>query len=415
MENQFIGVDQKLPLLKTIPLSIQHLFAMFGATVLVPILFNINPAIALLFNGIGTLIYIYICGGKIPAYLGSSFAFIAPVLLVSSQFGYEAALGGFILNGIIFVLMSGIVKRFGSDWINIVMPPAAMGAIVAIIGLELAPAAAKMAGLIADTMDLNVILVSMFTLAVTIIGSLVFRGFFKVIPILIGIFAGYLFAIPFGLVNFTAVINAPWIALPAFYTPTFNLAAMLIILPASLVVITEHISHLVVTGNIVGRDFIKDPGLHRSLLGDGISNCLSGFFGSPPNTTYGENIGVMAITKVYSTWVIGGAACIAIILSFCGKLAALISSIPVAVMGGVCILLYGMIVAAGVRMLIESKVDYGSSKNLILTAVPLVIGLSGAKIAIGAIALQGMTLAAIVAVILSLSIYLLDKFKLSNE
>lgn len=414
MENEIIGVDQKLPLLKTIPLSLQHLFAMFGATVLVPILFHINPAIALLFNGIGTLIYIYVCGGKIPAYLGSSFAFIAPVLLVSSQFGYEAALGGFIMNGLIFILISGIVKKYGSDWISIVMPPAAMGAIVAIIGLELAPVAASMAGLTAKTMDLNVVLVAMFTLTITIIGSLVFRGFFKVIPILIGILAGYLFAIPFGLVDFTAVINAPWIALPTFYSPQFNLAAMLIILPASLVVITEHISHLVVTGNIVGRDLVKDPGLHRSLLGDGISNVLSGFFGSPPNTTYGENIGVMAITKVYSTWIIGGAACIAIVLSFCGKLAALISSIPVAVMGGVCILLYGMIAAAGVRMLIESKVDYSSSRNLILTAVPLVIGLSGAKIAIGAIALQGMTLAVIIAIVLSISIYLLDKFKLSN-
>lgn len=414
MTNEIIQVDERPPLLKTIPLSLQHLFAMFGATVLVPILFHVNPAIALLFNGIGTLIYIYICGGKIPAYLGSSFAFIAPVLAVSASFGYEAALGGFIVNGLVFITVSAIVKKFGTGWIDVAMPPAAMGAIVAIIGLELAPVAAGMAGLV-GTVSVPAIMVSMFTLAVTIIGSIVFRGFFKIIPVLIGVIAGYLLAIPMGLVSLSAVTAAPWIALPTFYTPVFNLAAILIILPASLVVITEHVSHLVVTGNIVGKDLVTEPGLHKSLFADGISNVLSGFFGSPPNTTYGENIGVMAITKVYSTWVIGGAACIAIVLSFCGKLAALISSIPVAVMGGVCLLLFGVIAASGMRMLVDSKIDYSKSKNLILTSVPLTVGLSGAKIAIGAIALQGMVLAAVVAIVLSITIYTIEKFGLSNE
>ena len=415
MQNLIVQVDERLPLLQTIPLSLQHLFAMFGATVLVPFLFHVNPATALLFNGIGTLLYVVICKGQIPAYLGSSFAFISPVLLVSSQFGYGSALGGFIVNGIIFMLIAAVVYRCGTDWINIVLPPAAMGAIVAIIGLELAPVAAGMAGLTAKTLDKGAILVSMFTLAVTVIGSVAFRGFFKVIPVLIGVVTGYSLALFMGMVDFAAIARAAWFSVPTFYRPAFNLSAIAIIVPASLVVISEHIGHLVVTANIVGRDLIKDPGLHRSLFADGLSNVLSGFFGSPPNTTYGENIGVMAITKVYSTWVIGGAAIIAVVLSFCGKLAALIQTIPVPVMGGVCLLLFGVIAASGIRMLVETKVDYSKSKNLIMTSVPLVVGLSGAKVSVGAIALQGMSLAAVIAVILSLAIAVIQKSGLANE
>jgi len=415
MENKIVQVEEKLPILQTIPLSLQHLFAMFGATVLVPILFKINPAIALLFNGIGTLIYLYICSGKIPAYLGSSFAFIAPVLLVSAQFGYGAALSGFIVNGLIFMIVAGLVYKYGTNWINIILPPAAMGTIVAIIGLELAPVAIGMAGFSSQVISWPSIIVSSFTILVTIIASLTFRGFFRIIPVLIGVVSGYLLALFMGMVDFTPVTTAAWFSMPTFYTPEFNLSAILIILPASLVVIAEHIGHLVVTGNIVGKDLIKDPGLNKSLFADGISNVLSGFFGSPPNTTYGENIGVMAITKVYSTWVIGGAAVIAIALSFIGKLAALILSIPVPVMGGVCILLFGVIAASGIRMLIETKIDYSKARNLILTSVPFIVGLGGAKIPIGAITLQGMALAAVVAVVLSLFIALLDKLKLTSE
>lgn len=415
MGTRIVQVEEKLPLLQTIPLSLQHLFAMFGATVLVPFLFHVNPATALLFNGIGTLLYIWICKRRIPAYLGSSFAFIAPVLLVSSKFGYAAALGGFIVNGVLFMMIAGLVYRFGTDWIQVVLPPAAMGAIVAIIGLELAPVAANMAGLTAKELDAKAVTVSLFTLGITIIGSLAFRGFLKVIPVLIGVVSGYVLALALGLVQFAAVAQAKWISVPEFHSPTFHLSAILIILPASLVVISEHIGHLIVTANIVGRDLIKDPGLHRSLFADGLSNLISGCFGSPPNTTYGENIGVMAITKVYSTWVISGAAIIAIVLSFCGKLAALIQTIPVPVMGGVCILLFGVIAASGIRMLVESHLDYSRSSNLILTAVTLVVGLSGAKIGLGAISLQGMSLAAVIAVILSLTIALVNKVGLLSE
>lgn len=410
-----IQVEEKLPLLETLPLSLQHLFAMFGATVLVPMLFKVNPATVLFWNGIGTLLYIFITKGKIPAYLGSSFAFISPVFLVLPQFGYGAALGGFIATGLVFSLIALSISVVGTKWIDIVFPPAAMGAIVAIIGLELAPVAADMAGLTAKTLDVKAITVSLFTLAVTVLGSILFRGFLAVIPILIGIIAGYVLALALGMVNLAAISATPWFAMPTFYAPEFNLQAMAIIVPAALVVVAEHIGHLVVTGNIVGRDLSASPGLHRSLLGNGVSTMLSGFFGSTPNTTYGENIGVMAISKVYSVWVIGFAAVLAIILSFSGKLAALIQSIPTPVMGGVSLLLFGVIAASGIRILIDAKVDYNQSRNLILTAIVLIIGISGAQLTFSSVTLKGMSLATVVAIVIGLTFKLLDFLRLTND
>lgn len=416
MIRRTIEVNERPPLLQTIPLSLQHLFAMFGATVLVPILFHVNPATILLFNGVGTLLYLFICKGKIPAYLGSSFAFISPVLLLLPQ-GYEVALGGFILCGVLFCLVALIVKKAGTRWLDIMFPPAAMGAIIAIIGLELASVAAGMAGLLpaaGSAADGKTVLVSLVTLGVTLFGSVVFRGFLAIIPILIGVVAGYLLASCLGMVNWTIVENAHWFALPTFYTPRFEWAAMLTVLPAALVVIAEHVGHLVVTANIVKRDLIKDPGLHRSMFANGLSTIISGFFGSTPNTTYGENIGVMAITRVYSTWVIGGAAIIAILLSCIGKLAALIQAIPVPVMGGVSLLLYGVIAASGIRVLTDAKVDYSQPKNLMLTAIILIIGVSGARIQVGAVELKGMALATIVGVLLSLIFHLLSVLRPEN-
>ncbi|SMD13840.1 uracil permease [Sporomusa malonica] len=410
-----IQVEEKLPLIETLPLSLQHLFAMFGATVLVPILFKVNPSTVLLWNGIGTLLYIFITKGKIPAYLGSSFAFLSPVFLVLPQFGYGAALGGFIAAGAVFTLVALSISVIGTKWIDIVFPPAAMGAIVAIIGLELAPVAADMAGLTAKTPDMKAITVSLFTLGVTVLGSILFRGFLAVIPILIGIFAGYGLALALGMVNLASISATPWFALPTFYTPEFNLQAIAIIVPASLVVVAEHIGHLVVTSNIVGRDLSASPGLHRSLLGNGISTMLSGFFGSTPNTTYGENIGVMAISKVYSVWVIGFAAVLAIVLSFVGKLAAAIQSIPTPVMGGVSLLLFGVIAASGIRILIDAKVDYNRSRNLILTAIVLIIGISGAQLTFGSVTLKGMALATVVAIVIGLAFTLFDKLGLTND
>ncbi|MDQ0060641.1 uracil permease [Paenibacillus harenae] len=426
-----IGVNERPPIGSSIMLSLQHLFAMFGSTVLVPNLLGVDPAICLLMNGIGTLLYLWICKGKIPAYLGSSFAFIAPAGAVIGDHAagggnYAAALGGFIAAGIVFTLVALLVQAAGTGWINVVFPPAAMGAIVAVIGLELIPVAAKMAGWIMPdgltpeeaaswSQDGSIVLLSTVTLAVTVLGSVLFRGFLRIIPILIGIVVGYVIAFAMGLTNFTLVGDSGWIQSPTFTMPVFEWAAILTIIPASLVVIAEHIGHLVVTSNIVEKDLSKEPGLHRSLLGNGISTIVSGFVGSTPNTTYGENIGVLAITKVYSTFVIGGAALLAIILSFSGKFSALISGIPVPVMGGISLLLFGVIAASGLRMLVESKVDYGRPTNMFLTTVVLVTGLSGVKLTIGDFSLSGMALATVVAIVLSLLFKLFEVLRLSND
>ena len=402
-QRRAIGVEERLPLLETIPLSLQHLFAMFGSTVLVPILFHVNPATILLFNGIGTLLYLILCKGKIPAYLGSSFAFLSPVFLVLAQYSYEAALGGFIIVGCVFCAVGVLIRLIGTNWIDVIFPPASMGAIVAVIGLELMPTAAGMAGLTAETPDMTTITVSLLTLAITIIASVAFKGFLSIIPILIGVVSGYVIAAAFGIVDWSVVESASWFALPTFYHPVFEPGAILIILPASLVVIAEHIGHLIVTGNIVGSNLTKDPGLDRSIFGNGLSTIISGFFGSTPNTTYGENIGVLAITRVFSTWVIGGAACFAILLSCLGKLAALIQSIPAPVMGGVSMLLFGLIAASGIRILVEAKVDYNQPMNLLLTSIVMGLGVSTASITIGTVTLKGMALATIVAILLSLT------------
>jgi uracil permease len=421
MLRRIIDVDERLPILQTLPLSLQHLFAMFGATVLVPFLFKVNPATCLLMNGVGTLIYLAVAKGRIPAYLGSSFAFLSPVFAVlASGLSYSAAQGGFIVFGLIFILLSQVVRVAGTRWIEVIFPPAAMGAIVAIIGLELAPVATNMAGLTASSTPLGMsvklaLIVSLSTLGVTILASVLLRGFMAVIPVLLGVIAGYVLSLGLGVVDFEAVRLAPWFQVPTLYAPSFNVQAILIILPATLVVLAEHVGHLVVTGNIVGKDLVKDPGLHRSLLGDGISNVLSGLVGATPNTTYGENIGVMAITKVYSVWVIAGTAIIAIVVSFSGKLAAIIRSIPVPVMGGVCMLLFGVIAAAGIRMLIEKKVDYTKSRNLILTSVVLISGISGAAVKLGTVELRGMALGTVVAICLALLFWSFDKLGISTD
>ena len=416
MENRkIIQVEEKVPPKLLIPLSIQHMFAMFGASVLVPSLFGMNPAIVLFMNGIGTLLFILITKGKAPAYLGSSFAFIAPSLVVMSKFGYEYALGGFVVVGLCGCVLSLIIYKFGSDWIDVVLPSAAMGPVVALIGLELSGTAAKNAGLLDEKIQTESVIVFLVTLGVAVFGSVVFRKFLSVIPILIAILAGYVAAILCGIVDFTPVAEAAFFSLPNFTTPKFNVEAILIILPVILVVASEHIGHQIVTGKIIGRDLIKNPGLHRSMFADNFSTMLSGLIGSVPTTTYGENIGVMAMTKVYSVYVIGGAAVLSIICSFIGKLTALIQTIPSPIIGGISFLLYGMIGTSGIRILVDGKVDYSRSRNMALTSVIFVTGLSGIKISIGEIELTGMVLACIVGMILSLIFYILDKLKLTND
>lgn len=416
MENQrIIQVEDKVPFQLLLPLSIQHMFAMFGASVLVPFIFGINPAIVLFMNGVGTLIFIAVTKGQAPAYLGSSFAFLAPAGIVIAEMGYEYALGGFVAVGFCGCVLSFIIYKCGTDWIDIVLTPAAMGPVVALIGLELSGSAASNAGLLDETIDMKNVIVFAVTLGVAVFGNILFRGFLSVIPILIAVIAGYIAALACGILDFSQVAEAAWFAVPNFQTPKFDLGAIMMILPVLLVITSEHIGHQVVTSKIVGRDLLKKPGLHRSLFGDNFSTMLSGLIGSVPTTTYGENIGVMAVTKVYSVRVIGGAAVLSIICSFVGKLAMLIQTIPGPVIGGISFLLYGMIGASGIRILVDSQVDYGRSRNLMLTSIVFVTGLSGIKVNFGNIQLTGMVLACVVAMILSLIFYILDKLKLTND
>ena len=419
-EKKVIGINEKPPISQWIPLSIQHTFAMFSASVLVPVLVGIPASIVLLMNGIGTLLFMFVTKGKSPAYLGSSFAFLSPtfIVLAAEGLGYQYALGGFVVAGAIFALTGIIVKFVGVDWIDAVLPPAAMGPIVALIGLELAGSAASTGQILSvdgAPVDMACVLVFVFTLGLAVIGQVVFKGFASAIAILIAIVCGYGLAAVLGMVDFSPVTAAPLFELPAFSTPKFDLAAIIIIIPACLTVISEHISHQIVTGQIVGKDLLRDPGLHRSMLADGLSTMLSGLCGSVPTTTYGENIGVMAVTKVYSTWVIGGAAIFSIFLAFFGQVSALINTIPGPVMGGISFLLYGMIAASGIRLLVDKQVDYSKPRNLAMTAVVFVTGLSGVAIQIGEVQLTGMCLATIVGIVMGLAMFVIDKLGLAND
>ncbi|MCI5972776.1 MAG: uracil permease [Anaerococcus sp.] len=412
-------VEEKVPLKLLLPLSIQHTFAMFGASVLVPILFGINPGIVLLMNGIGTLLFILITKQKAPAYLGSSFAFLAPGTAIIASEGFQYAQGAFIVVGILGCILAYIIYKFGTSWIDVLLPPAAMGAVVALIGFELAgntvTGGTIGANLMTDTASKKDFLVFFITLFTAIIGSVAFKGFFSTIPILISIVVGYIAAVFFGMVDFTPVREASLFTLPDFSAPKFSASAILAMLPVILVITSEHISHQVVTSNIIGRDLLKEPGLHRSIFADNFSSALSGLVGGVPTTTYGENIGVMAITGVYSVQVIGGAAVISIIMAFFGPLAAIIQTIPGNVIGGVTFLLYGMIGTSGIRLLVDQKVDYSKSVNLVLTSVIFIAGLSGLSLKFGAIELQGMVLASVVAVVLSAFMTILKKLNLINQ
>ncbi|WP_395013933.1 uracil permease [Robinsoniella peoriensis] len=434
-ERKIIQVEDKVPFKLLAPLSIQHMFAMFGASVLVPFIFGISPAIVLLTNGIGTLLFILITKGKAPAYLGSSFAFLAPAGIVIAKWGYSYALGGFVIVGLCGCILSFIIYKFGTKWIDIVLPPAAMGPVVALIGLELAGTAASNAGILSSTsytldqasglyeqtvtpVAMNNLIVFLITLGVAVFGNVLFKKFLAVIPILISIIAGYISAVIFNVIDLGTIKEAlatPFISLPSFQIPHFKAEAVLILLPVILVIASEHIGHQVVTSKVIGRDLLKDPGLHRSLFADNFSTMLSGLVGSVPTTTYGENIGVMAMTKVYSVRVIGGAAVLSILCSFIGPMSALINTIPGPVIGGISFLLYGMIGTSGIRIMVDAGVDYGKSRNLTLTSVVFVTGLSGAALTLGNVELKGMVLACIVGMILSLLFYIFDKLKLTND
>lgn len=413
----FVDVEERLPIGKTIPLSFQHLFAMVGATILVPMLTGLSPSIALFCSGVGTLLYILCTKAKLPAYIGSSFAFIAPMMAASSNYGPEAMLSGIIAAGLVYVIVAAIIKFAGTAWLNKALPPVVVGSVVIVIGLGLAGTAIQWAGLNPANAPAGMesvatwawVTVALVTLLIGIFGSMYFKGFFGVIPILIAMITGYIVALALGVVSQEAINeikDANIIQLPKFFLPRFNLSAMALMAPVAFVTLAEHIGHVYVTNNICGRDFTKEPGLHRSILGDGVATIFAGLVGGPPNTTYGENIGVMAITKVYSVWVVGGAAIIAIILSFIGPVAAIIKNIPLPVMGGVSILLFGIIASSGFRVFVEDKVDFGRKKNLIICSVIIILGIGGAmlKFEVGNIPVEisGVALATIAGILLNL-------------
>lgn len=399
-QKNFVDVNETPAVARLLPLSIQHLFAMFGATVLVPILTGLDPATALLTSGIGTLIFLLITKGKIPNYLGSSFAFIGPIITVTQAHGTGTALLGCLLSGIVYIIVAAIVARSGVKWIDRVLPPVVIASVIAVIGLSLAGVAVDMATKVtvngAPTISLTSIEISLVTIIVTVLAAVVLRGFFALIPILIGIIVGYLYTLvrhP-DLIDWQKLIDAPWIvSLGDMFSQHFKVgevfAAMghsaswipaLVIAPVAFVTLAEHLGHLLVTGKIMERDLMKDPGLHRSLLGDGIATSLAAIIGGPPATTYGENIGVLAITRVFSRVVIGLAAVFAILFAFIGKISALLMTIPTPVLGGVSIILFGIIAAQGLRMFVENKVDFANKRNMIISAAILVTGIGGYKI-----------------------------------
>jgi uracil permease len=412
------GPRVRPPVHKWIPLSIQHVFAMFGATILVPILTGLDPATALFTAGTGTLIYIVLTGAKVPAFLGSSFAFIPPLIGISAAYGMPYAMGGAVAAGIFYCIVGLIIKFAGTGWLDRALPPVVIGSVIVVIGLNLAPTAMAMAMYTGGSADgqysLVLLSIAAVTLGITVAANIFFKGFFSVIPILFGLVVGYLFTLIMGfffpayhIIDFQVVRDAPWFGLPRLQLPAFNFVAVLTFIIVSLATICEHLGDTLVTSKIVGQDFYKNPGLHRTLAGDGLATAWAAFWGGPPNTTYGENIGVMAITRVYSVWVIGGAAVMAVFLSLFRKFGALIQTIPTPVLGGISMLLFGIIASSGLRTIVESGVDYKDKRNLTISSVIFVIGIGGGRLAFAItenvrFELAGVALATVVGIVLNL-------------
>ena len=416
-KKMILDVRERPKIAKWIVLAFQHVFAMFGATVLVPLLVNgaagaevLSTGVTLLASGIGTLIYILCTRGKSPVYLGSSFAFISPLIAAYALGGISGAMTGIMIVGLIYVIVATIIHFTGKKWINKLLPPVVIGPMIMIIGLSLASTAVANIGLSSDPIDWKVVVVALFTFLVTAICAVRGSKFFKVIPFLIGITSGYILSICLGMVDFTAVKEASFFSLPNFsipflhYNPNFLIGITMA--PIALVTIAEHIGDHKALSSIIGKDLIEEPGLDKTLMGDGLATFVAGILGAPANTTYGENTAVVGMTKVASVWVIGLAAIIAMILGFLGKFTALISSIPWAVLGGVTVLLYGFIAINGLKVLIESQTDFGKTKNVVVASAMLVLGLGGAAISFVSgnvtVSISGMSLAAIVGILLNL-------------
>lgn len=440
--SQVLGPRDRPPLARWIPLSFQHVFAMFGATVLVPLLTGLSTSTALFTAGTGTLLYILITGAKVPTFLGSSFAFIPALIGIGQTYGMPYAMGGALCAGLFYCLVALIIKLVGRGWIDRALPPVVIGSVIIVIGMCLAPTAISEAMYqtlqppfavdpntgyqITKVYSLVYFSIAAVTLLIAVIATIFLKGFFNTISILIGLVGGYFFTLIMGqffpayhLIDFTAVSNARWLGLPFlqldkagnyyYMAPKFNIVAILTFIIVSISTICEHLGDILTTSKVVGKNFYEDPGLHRTLCGDGLATAWAAIWGGPPNTTYGENIGVMAITKVYSVWVIGGAAVIAVLLSFCQKFGAIIQTIPTPVIGGICTLLYGLIASSGLRTIVESGVNYQNKRNLTISSVILVIGIGGGilQFNIGhgfTFSLGGVALATVIGILLNLVI-----------
>ncbi|MDO4591077.1 MAG: solute carrier family 23 protein [Slackia sp.] len=409
-ERPLIGVDDRVPVTRAIPLGIQHFMSMFGSTVLVPFLTGLSPSLAIMCSGIGTILYLLVTKGKIPSYLGSSFAFITPISMVAASQGPGAVGGALIITGLVYAAVAGVIKIAGTAWLDRILPAPVVAPVIVVIGLGLSATAVKMAffngGYDAGApFDYEGFAVAALTLAVAIVFSTCFRGFWSTIPVLLGVCAGYAASCALGMVDFQPVVEAAWIGLPAFHAPVFDIGAIILIAPVAVVIIIEHIGHLLVVGEVVGKNY--NDLLPRSLLGDGLSTMLSGFLGGTPTTTYAENIGVMSATRVYSTqifWYAGGIALV--VGGFCPKIEALIGSIPTSVMGGVSLLLFGLIASNGLRMLVSNRVDFSKARNLMIVSAVLVVGVgmetAGIKIPVGPYEIPGMAASALIGVALNL-------------
>ncbi|MDM5332657.1 solute carrier family 23 protein [Ureibacillus composti] len=399
-----------------ITLSFQHMFAMFGSTILVPQLVGLSPAIALLTSGIATIIFLLITQFKVPAYLGSSFAFITPILIATGGLDGNGAnvnpgnaMIGAMAVGVVYGIVSLVIWKSGYKWLMSLLPPIVVAPVIIVIGLGLSGTAVNMAMNVNGEYNFLHFTAALVTLFSAIIFNVYFKNILSTMPILMGLIIGYIYSALVGIVDFSAVKEAKWFALPDFLIPgvdyEFNVTSkiLLAMVPIVIVTISEHIGHQLVLGKVVNRNYIKDPGLHRSLLGDGLGTFVSALIGGPPKTTYGENIGVLAITRVFSVYVILGAAVLAIIFSFAGKAMALVQTIPTAVLGGISILLFGIIASSGLRMLVENNIDFGNNRNMVIASVILVVGIGGAALRFSeSFSIEGMALAAIVGVILNL-------------
>jgi len=386
-----------LPASKRFVLSIQHFIAMFGATVLVPLLTGLDPLVALFTAGLGTLLFHFITGGIVPVFLGSSFAFIAPIIAVKEKYGdIRYSLGGIVAAGTVYIVFSLIVKLLGTDVIKKLFPPVVTGPMIMVIGLGLSPVAVNMAS---SNWPIA------FVVIITVIASAtIFKGFFSLIPVLTGVLVGYITSALSGIIDYSPITNASWISIPNFIFPKFDYGAISLIAPVAFVTVMEHIGDITTNGAVVGKNFFEKPGIHRTLIGDGLATMVAAFLGGPANTTYSENTGVLAITKVYDPSILRGAALLAILVAFFSKFGAVLQTIPTPVIGGVSLILFGMIASIGVRTLVEAKVDFSKSRNLIIAALILTLGIGGASVKIGSVELKGMALAALVGIIANLVI-----------